>query len=294
MQPYVILTDADSELPLSIVKRFGVHFVPMPYNMDGEEYAYDLGEATDYKHFFERIRTGSIPTTTTYPPQYYVDMWKPYLDAGQDILFLSFSSMLSAAYGFLCAARDELIELYPGRKLIAVDTKSISAGMAALVYEALKMKERGVGIDAVAQWVEQNAMRANVWFTVDDLNHLKRGGRLSSAAAAMGTLLNVKPIITMSRAGRLVPGEKVNGRRKAIRFLADAIVSRAEDPGHNALFMLHGDCEEDAYALKALVEEQGVKFGEYFIQFVGPVIGAHTGAQTLGVGFFGKEREIAD
>lgn len=294
MQPYVILTDADSELPLSIVKRFGVHFVPMPYNMDGEEYAYDLGEATDYKRFFERIRAGSIPTTTTYPPQYYVDMWKPYLDAGQDVLFLSFSSMLSAAYGFLCAARDELLELYPARKIIAVDTKSISAGMAALVYEALKMRERGTGIEDTAKWVSQNAMRANVWFTVDDLNHLKRGGRISSAAAAMGSLLNVKPIITMSRAGRLVPGEKVNGRRKAIRYLADAIATRAEDAEHNALFILHGDCEDDAFALKALVEEQGVKFGEYYIQFVGPVIGAHTGAQTLGVGFFGKEREIAD
>ncbi|HWS29336.1 MAG TPA: DegV family protein [Clostridia bacterium] len=294
MQPYVILTDADSELPLSIVDRYNVHFVPMPYHMDGNEYAYDLGRATDYKHFFERIRAGSIPTTTTYPPQYYMDMWKPYLDAGQDVLFLSFSSMLSAAYSFLCTARDELSEMYPERKIIAVDTKSISAGMAILVYEALKLRENGADIDFVAQWVEHNAMRANVWFTVDDLNHLKRGGRVSPAAAAMGSLLNLKPIITMSRAGRLVPCEKVNGRRKSLRFIADAIASRAENPSDNVLIILHGDCEEDAYAVKALVEEQGVAFKEYFIQFVGPVIGAHTGAQTLGVGFFGKEREIAD
>lgn len=294
MQPYVILTDADSELPLSLVDRYNVHFVPMPYNMDGEEHAYDLGRATDYKHFFERIRAGSIPTTTTYPPQYYVDMWKPYLEQGQDVLFLSFSSMLSAAYGFLCAARDELKELFPERNIITVDTKSISAGMAILVYEAFKMKENGADIHAVAQWVEQNSMRANVWFTVDDLYHLKRGGRISSAAAAMGSLLNVKPIITMSRAGRLVPSEKINGRRKALRFIADAIVSRAQEPESNAIIILHGDCEEDAHTVKALVEEQGIKFKEYFIQFVGPVIGAHTGAQTLGVGFFGQEREIAE
>lgn len=294
MQPYVIITDADSELPLSLVRRYNVPFVPMPYNMDGTEYAYDLGENTDYVHFFSRIRAGSIPTTTTYPPQYYVDMWKPYLEQGVDVLFISFSSMLSSAYSFLSAAREEVKEMYPARKIITVDTKSISAGMSALVYEALKMKENGADIEATAHRVEQNVQRANVWFTVDDLFHLKRGGRISPAAAAVGSLLNVKPIITMSRAGRLVPCEKVNGRRKSIRFLADTIVSRAEDPQHNALFILHGDCEEDAYALKGLVEEQGVVFGEYFIQFVGPVIGAHTGAQTLGVGFFGKEREIEE
>ncbi len=294
MQSYVILTDADSELPLSIVDRYNVHFVPMPYQMDGNEYAYDLGRETDYKQFFERIRAGSIPTTTTFPPQYYVDMWKPYLDAGKDVLFLSFSSMLSAAYSFLSTARNELCELYPERKIIALDTKSISVGMAILVYEALKMQQSGADIDTVAQWVEQNAIRANVWFTVDDLFHLKRGGRISSTAAAMGSLLHLKPIITMSQAGRLVPYDKVNGRRKSLRFIADAIVSHAENPKDNVLMIVHGDCEEDAYTVKALVEEQGVTFNEYFIQFVGPVIGAHTGAQTLGVGFFGKEREIAD
>lgn len=294
MQPYIILTDADSELPLSIVKRYNVPFVPMPYHMDGAEYAYDLGEATDYKHFFERIRAGSIPTTTTYPPQYYVDMWSPYLEQGLDVLFLSFSSMLSSAFSFLSAARDELAGRYPERRILAVDTKSISAGMAILVYEALKMQQRGEDIETVAAWVENNIQRSNVWFTVDDLFHLKRGGRISAAAAAMGSLLNVKPVITMSRSGRLVPGEKVNGRRKALRYIADAIVSRAEDPENNVLIILHGDCEEDANTVKALVEERGVVFGECFIQFVGPVIGAHTGTQTLGVGFFGKEREIPD
>ena len=113
MQPYVIITDADSELPLSLVRRYNVPFVPMPYNMDGTEYAYDLGENTDYVHFFSRIRAGSIPTTTTYPPQYYVDMWKPYLEQGVDVLFISFSSMLSSAYSFLSAAREEVKECTP-------------------------------------------------------------------------------------------------------------------------------------------------------------------------------------
>jgi DegV family protein with EDD domain len=294
MHSYVILTDADSELPLSIVDRYNVHFVPMPYQMDGNEYAYDLGRETDYKRFFERIRAGSIPTTTTYPPQYYIDMWKPYLDEGKDILFLSFSSMLSAAYSFLSTARNELCELYPERKIIALDTKSISVGMAILVYKALEMQQSGTDIETVAQWVEQNAIRANVWFTVDDLFHLKRGGRISSTAAAMGSLLHLKPIITMSQLGRLVPHDKVNGRRKSLRFIADTIVERAENTNENVLMIVHGDCEEDAHTVKALVEEQGVTFKEYFIQFVGPVIGAHTGAQTLGVGFFGKNREIAD
>jgi DegV family protein with EDD domain len=288
-QNYQITTDSDTELPLSIAKAYNVPFVPMDYLLGGQEYFYDLGENTDFKAFFAAVRSGQIPSTSTYPPQYYVEFWKPILEAGQDVLHISFSSNLSAAFRYLSEAVEELKSLYPDRRVVAVDTLSISGGAALLVYGALQRYAAAQSLDEVAEWLRNNVQHANHWFTVNDLNHLRRGGRLSATTAMVGSVLNIKPILTVNREGRVVAADKVMGRRKAIGYLAEKAKELAVDAEHNAYVILHGDCLEDAQELKAQIEA-AVPFRECFLQFVGPVIGTHAGPDVLGLCFMGKER----
>ncbi len=288
---YIITTDSNTELPLSVAKEYNVTYVPMDYLLDGEEYFYDLGEHTDFKAFFNAVRSGKLPTTSTYPPQYYVDLWRPMLESGKDVLHLGFSSKLSAAYGYLSDARDLLNGEFcdSGRRVVTVDLKGISGGAAVLVYRALQQYRAGKSINEVAAWVEQNADHAQHWFTVNDLNHLRRGGRLSATTAIVGSVLNVKPILILNKEGRVVPLDKVMGRRKAINYLSEKVREYALDAENNALVILHGDCLEDAEELQKLVEAH-TKFKEVFVQFVGPVIGTHAGPDVLGICFMGKEK----
>lgn len=288
---YIITTDSNTELPLSIAKKYNVIYVPMDYMLDGKEYFYDLGENTDFKAFFNAVRGGKLPSTSTYPPQYYVDLWRPMLESGKDVLHLSFSSKLSAAYSYLSEARELLNEEFisVGRRGVTVDMLSISGGAAVLVYEALQRKEAGATLDEVAIWVEHNTIHAQHWFTVNDLNHLRRGGRLSAASAFVGSVLNVKPILMLNKEGRIIASDKVMGRKKAINYLADKVKEFAVDPENNACVILHGDCLEDGQELQRLVDAS-VHFKEYFLQFVGPVIGTHAGPDVLGICFMGKER----
>jgi len=288
-QDYIIMTDSNSELPLSVAQKYQVPFVRMPYLLEGCEHTYDLGEGTDLPGFFTRMRGGSVPTTTTYPPQHYIDLWEPVLAKGRDILFVSFSSRLSNAFSFITAAAAEVKDKYPERRIELFDSLSISGGMALLVYGALRLHAAGAPMDEVMAWLSANTQRANHYFTVGDLVYLKRGGRITASAAFMGTMLNIKPILILTPEGTIVSKEKVKGRKKSIQTLADAVTERAEDPAGNACIILHGDCEVDALQLRSLIEQK-IRFGEVFLQYIGPVIGTHAGPDTLGVCFLGKER----
>ncbi|MDD4797811.1 MAG: DegV family protein [Eubacteriales bacterium] len=286
---YVLVTDSDSELPLSLVQKYRMPYVPMPYTLKGQEYFYDFGETTDFTDFYAQVRAGEMPTTSTFPPQYYVDLWRPYLEQGQDILHVSFSSQLSSAYSFLCTAAQELREEFPERQLITFDTKSISGGMAVLLYGALKLWDAGATLQQTVQWLQENTPHATHVFTVDDLNHLYRGGRLSASSAMVGSMLKLKPILVVDDEGAIKAADKVMGRQKAIHYLANAAITRAVDPAHNALVVLHADCEDDARKLLWLVNDK-VQFAEVFFQYVGPVIGSHCGPGTLGICFLGDKR----
>ncbi len=288
---YVLTTDSNSELPLSLAKAYNVPFVPMNYLLDDKEYFYDLGENTDFKWFFNNVRTGKLPTTSAYSPLYYVEYFRPFLEAGQDVLHVSFSSGMSATFSYIEEAVEELKTLYPDRCVVAVDTLSISGGAALLVYGALKRRAEGQSLDDVAAWVRTNALRAHHWLTVNDLNHLRRGGRLSATTAFVGSVLNLKPILTVNREGKVVAADKVTGRRKAMRYLAERAGELAEDPQNNACVIMHADCEVDAEELKAQVLAVA-PFAECFVQFVGPVIGTHAGPDVLAVCFLGKERTV--
>ncbi|MCK5129886.1 MAG: DegV family protein [Clostridiales bacterium] len=290
---YQLVTDSNSDLPLELLKKYNIPFVPMPYTLEDEEHFYDLGETFKFKSFFEKVRNGAMPSTSTYPPNYYEELLRPYLEDGKDVLFIAFSSELSAAFSFLSAAASTLREEFPERTLRIVNTLRISAPMAVLLIEALKMYDTGKPLDEVADWVENNYKRAHGYFTVDDLNHLKRGGRISSTQAMMGSMMQVKPILTINNEGKIVSLEKAKGRKKAIRRIMELTVANAEDCENNTLIILHADCEEDANKLLDMIKVH-CTFKKVYIQFIGPVIGAHCGPNTLAACFMGKEINDGD
>lgn len=286
---YVIMTDSNSEFPLQIAKDRQLKYVPMPYMIDDQEFFYDLGENTDFKAFFDKMRAGAVPKTSTYSTEFYLEFFRPTLQAGNDILFIAFSSTLSAAFGYLSQAVEQLKEEFPQRILRVVDTLSISMGSGLLSYYAFQLYDQGKSLDEVATWVEDNRLRINHLFMVDDLVYLKRGGRISSASALVGKVLDVKPILTVNNEGRIVPAEKVKGRKKGIRVLTERACEDAKDPQEQMLVILHADCENEALALKENILSR-TPYKSVYINSVGPVIGTHCGPGTLAVIFLGSKR----
>lgn len=286
---FVLTTDSDSELPLELVERYQMPYAPMPYTLKGVEYFYDFGKTTDFEQFYADVRAGEMPNTSTFPPQYYIDMWRPFLKNGQDILHVSFSSKLSAAYSFLCSAAEELREEFPNRRIETFDTKAISGGMAVLLCGALERWDAGETMDEVLAYLEKCTPHATHVFTVDDLHHLRRGGRLSAGSAVIGSMLKLKPILGVDDEGAIRPFDKVMGRQKAISYLANAAITKAIEPEENVAVILHADCEADAKKLQNMVEAE-VKFKKVYFQYVGPVIGSHCGPGTLAICFLGAQR----
>ena len=220
----------------------------------------------------------------------YLELFEPILAEGKDILFIAFSSQLSGTQQNALNAREELLEKYPDRKIEIVDTLSISVPQAILVLKAYELYREGRPMEEVAQWVEENKLHAQAWFTVDDLRYLRRGGRISAAAAVAGTLLDLKPVITENREGKLVNSDKVRGRKSALRLLADRAAENIDDPANAMPVIIHADAPEDAQRLEKLLHERIPGLPEVQTWYVGPVIGAHCGPGTIAVCFFGKER----
>ena len=289
-QNYVFFTDSDSDLPYRYVDELDMTMVYMPYIIDGKEYFDDLGRDGKQKEYFDNMRAGATPSTSLLPIGAYLEYFEPVFEAGKDILFVAFSSQLSGTINNIYAARDELLEKYPERKMIVVDTLSISIPQAILILKAHALYREGKTMEEVAAWLEENKLRAQAFFTVDDLVYLRRGGRISAIAATLGTMLDLKPVITESRDGKLVAVEKVQGRKRALRTLADRAAANIEDPSIADVTILHADAPEDADRLEKLLKEKIPGLENISREYVGPVIGAHCGPGTVAVCFFGKER----
>ncbi len=291
MQNYILMTDSDSDLPYALKVQYDIPVVYMPYTLDGKEYFDDLGQTLDHKTFFDAMREGAHPTTSALNEAVYEEYFEPILAEGKDILFLAFSSQLSMTIHAIRAARETLLEKYPERKFIVVDTLSISGPQTLLVLKAHEMYREGADIDTVAQWVEDNKLRAQAYFTVDDLKYLQRGGRVSATAAALGTLLDLKPILTETREGKLAAAQKVRGRKKALGFMVDKAAECITDPTESIVLVLHADAKEDANKLAIMLHDR-IPNVTVRIENVGPVIGAHAGPGTVAVCFIGAERTM--
>ncbi len=289
---YVIITDSTCDLTPELIEELDIVVIPMEFTMaEGEVYKnYPDGRELGFQAFYDRVRAGAQPKTNQINAATYMEVAAPYLDKGQDVLILAFSSALSGTYQSSVLAVEELREKYPDRQIYTVDTLSASMGEGLLIYHAAKKREEGLSVSELAHWVEENRLRLCHWFTVDDLNHLKRGGRVSSAAALFGTILGIKPVLHVDDAGRLIPREKVRGRRSSLEALAKHM-RETIDPaeGEQTIFISHGDCEQDVKYLIDLIREQ-VPVKEIKVGYIGPGIGAHSGPGTVAVFYLGTTR----
>ena len=291
VQNYVFMTDSDSDLPLELKVRYDIPVVSMPYTLEGKEYFDDLGQTLDSKSFFDKMRAGAQPSTSALNETIYLEYFEPVLAEGKDLLFVAFSSQLSGTINAVYAARETLLARYPERKFMVVDTLSISGPMTILILKAHELYRAGKPMEEVAAWLEENKHRAQAWFTVDDLKYLKRGGRISPAVAAIGTMLDLKPILTETCEGKLASADKVRGRRKAMNYIVDKAVENVTDQKEAVGIILHADAIDDAQKLQDMLAAK-LPDMELRIDNVGPVIGTHAGPGTLAFCFLGKKRPM--
>lgn len=286
---YVLMSDSDSDLPHEIAKEKNIPIVRMPYTLDEVEHYDDNGASGAEKVLFDRMRKGAKPFTSLLPTAVYLEYFEPVLKE-KDLLFLAFSSQMSATFQNILEAQKELLEKYPQRKFVVVDTLSISAPQALLILGAHELYEKGATLEEVAQWVMDNRLKAHAWFTVGDLTYLRRGGRISATSAIMGTMLDIKPILHITRAGKLEAHSKVQGRKKALKTLVDKAVETIGESRGKTVIILHGDILDEAEILKNQLKNRLPDLQDIRIQMIGPVIGSHAGPGTLSVSFMGNER----
>ena len=289
MSEYVITTDNNSDLPEKYLKDHGVGCMYLSYSMDGKNYTH--GNFLPEHEFYEAMRNGSMPTTAQVNPENAKALLEPYLKEGKDILHIAFSSALSGTYNSSRIAAEELMEEYPDRKIIVVDSLSASLGQGLLVWLAQQKKELGQTLEDVVDWVEKNKLKMVHLFTVDDLNHLYRGGRVSRTTAIVGSMLNIKPVLHVDNEGKLTAIGKVRGRKKALQELVKLMDEKIGIFGADCdtIFISHGDCEQDAQYVAAKVKEK-YNIKNIIINQVGATIGAHSGPGTMALFFVGDVR----
>jgi DegV family protein with EDD domain len=290
MNDFIIMTDSSCDLSAEMAANLELTVLPLTFELKGKEFANYLdGRELSFKDFYLAIREGEHSQTSAVNTQCFIDSMETILELGKDILCLSFSSGLSTTHNSALSAAEELKSKYPKQKIYIVDTLSASLGQGLLVYLAAQQKLAGHNIEDVRDYVETNKLNLCHWFTVDDLNHLKRGGRVSAATALVGTMLNIKPVMHVDNEGHLVKVDTVRGRKKSLKALVDNMEKTAFTPKEQTVFISHGDCEEEAIYVADMIKERfGTK--DVFINYVGPVIGAHSGPGTMALFFLGQER----
>ena len=286
---YLITCDNTCDLPQEFIEKNALPMAYLGYSVDGTDYGGSSHGQLPAGEFYARLRQGSMSKTVQVNPEGARALFEPLLKQGYDILHIAFSSGLSGTYSSMEMAAQELREEYPERRIQVVDTLAASLGEGLLVYRALKLKSEGKSMDEVYSWLEENKLHLCHFFTVDDLNFLYRGGRVSKTAAFMGTMLGIKPVLHVDDAGKLIPIAKVRGRRQSLSKLVDYMQERVGDYKNDIVFISHGDCLEDAQAVADMVKK---RFGieHFIIDYVGPTIGAHSGPGTVALFFFGEKR----
>ncbi len=286
----VLLIDADGELWYTRQEELGVRCIQMPYSYCGKEYYYDLGKNTDFDAFYKAVRGGEVPKTMALNPQEYVDIIEPIFAEGEDVLYVSFSHKMSGTFDHLHTALEQLKEKYPDRKCTVFDTKSISLGAGIQMEYAAELKNNGASDEEIIAALTEFTDRVAVYFVVDDLMHLKRGGRLSGIAAFAGTLLGLKPILTLDENGSLGVLTKKAGKRTALKLIADNVVNQLTGTDYS-VYVVDADSKDDGDWLADQIRAKRPE-AKIVRQLVGPVIGAHCGPGTIGVIFIADKRPI--
>lgn len=289
MTNYVITTDTTADLPESYIKEHQLGIMSLSYTIDGETYTRE--HPLDVKQFYDKMRNGSMPTTSQVNPEAAKEVFLPYIKEGLDILHIAFSSSLSGTCNSVRIAAQDLMEEYPDRRIVVIDSLCASLGEGLFVHKAVTMKENGMDLDSVAKWLEENKLHIVHNFTVDDLNHLYRGGRVSKTTAFLGTVINIKPILHMDDEGHLIALSKVRGRKKALQTLVDSMEKQMGSyrNQNDIIFISHGDALADAEYIADLVKQ---RFGidSLLINYISSTIGAHSGPGTIALFYMGEYR----
>jgi len=288
---YDIMTDSPANLPDEYLKQWGLKVLSLEFIVDNVSYkGYDPDQPTNNKQFYDMMRDGKVVMTTLASINDAEALLRESFDRGQDVLYIAFDSSLSANFEFMSSYMEKIrVEHYPMRRLRCVDTLTAALGEGLLVLEAAKRRSQGMPLDELADWVEQNKLLVNGWFTVDDLKYLQRGGRLSAGAAFAGMLLSIKPILNFNDQGQLIPREKIRGRRRALQYLADRVQELIRQPAAGEpVYISHADCQEDCDYLIQLILAQ-LPDVQILTNNLDPVIGAHAGPGTVAVFFFGSQ-----
>lgn len=285
----LFMTDNCADLTPEMQTACQVKIIHLTYTIDGKEYDGNTGAVLPMSQFFDKIRAGHLAATSQVTPHRFMEFWEPYLAQGMDILYLAFASTLSGTYSAAIVARETMLEKFPDAKINIVDTQCAAFEQGLLVIKASDMLKDGLSPEEIVTWVEKNRQNYHVWFMVDDLQHLKRGGRLSATRALMGTVLNIKPILFINDETRLVPIEKARGLRQGMQMMVDKLVKYGLFQETEPIGVLHADAQESAEQIKQLILEKYPQATVY-IAPIGPIIGSHTGPGAMGILFYGKPR----
>lgn len=290
MRNFMITTDSTADLSPEYVAKHQLHIMSLPYTIDGTTYTWE--NPMPVKEFYDKMRSGSLPTTSQVNPQEAAALFDDILkEQDVDILHIAFSSGMSGSCSNCHLAAAEMEEKYPGRRVVVVDSLAATLGEGLFVHKAVTMKEAGKSLDEIVSWLEENRLHLVLNFTVDDLFHLHRGGRLSKTAAVLGTMINLKPVLHVDDEGHLVMLSKVRGRKKSLIALVDCMEKQIGSwkDKNDVVFISHGDCEQDARFVADLIQE---RFGleSFLIDYIGPTIGAHSGPGTVALFYMGDYR----
>lgn len=293
MRDFTIISDSACDLPMDILEGYGIGIVPLSIIFNGHQFKnYPDEREISNKEVYDRIRNKELSTTSGCNEEDFRSVMVPELKKGRDILYIGFSSAMSCSYSVGCVVAGELMEEYPGSKIVTVDSLSASLGQGLLVMLAAREKAKGKGLEDVAAFVESTRLTICHAFTVDDLFHLMRGGRVSKSSAVFGSILMMKPVLFLNDDGRIVPAGTVRGRKKALREVVESIRTNLADP--DADFLIgHGDCEEEALQFAEICRnELGLK--NIRVAYIGPICGSHAGPNVISFFYLGKSRDAAE
>lgn len=289
-----IITEACADMPKDYVERMGVKVLPLTVNMDGLSFQYNGVDSYEgeisLKEFYVRVREGKMPSTAQATPESFKEAFMEVLNAGDEAIYLAFSSAMSGCFNSANIAKNEIVEEMPeaADRIALVDTLCASLGQTMLIELIARQRDKGASLKELVEYAEANKMRMHHWVAVDDLNHLRRGGRVSGASAFFGTLLAIKPVIHVSPEGKLIPKEKAQGRKKSMNAIVDHMVVDGADPDA-PVFIVHGDCLDEAELLAKMVEKKTGRKVD-MMNCLGPVVGAHAGPGTLAL-FYASDAE---
>ncbi|MEY7999495.1 DegV family protein [Clostridium sp. Mt-5] len=285
----IIMTDAGCDLPGSFILENNIPFLGLICHFKGKDYEDDFGKSLSYEEFYNGLRNGEMPYTSQINEYRFTEKFKKLLEEKRPIIYIGMSSAVSGTFNSSKLAREAVINEFKDADITVIDSKDASIGLGLLVYFAYKMAKEGRSRDEIVKWLNENKLKVNHWFMVEDLKHLKRGGRISSSKAVIGTLLDVKPIIYISQDGSLKNMANVRGRRKGIKYLVDRFRERAISTENQVIGISHGDCLEDANLLKKIMEKE-FHNNKFIINTLGLGMATHCGNGMLALCFLGNER----